>query len=159
MSMTSQQQQTISVQLHQRDDRLGLAAPMPGLEADDISVRIHGTEVTMHGTYRGSRHDQPEVLISEWTMGPYHRDITLPQAVDGELTNATYGNGVLVLSMPKLAQQAPQSAAQFQLEVTAGTRGQRIAHTGLDMHPTTAQERRHGSHQAHNGGSAEGASA
>ena len=41
------------------------------------------------------------MLVEEWRIGPYYREISLPQPVDGNLTNATYGNGVLLLSMPR----------------------------------------------------------
>ena len=102
MTLTSQQPQTVPLQVHQADGRLVLATPMPGLEAEDISVIISGNRVTLRSEYRGSRQNQPEILISEWTMGPYYREALLPQPVDGALTNATYGNGVLVLSMPML---------------------------------------------------------
>ena len=100
--MTVPSQQTVPVQLHQADDRLGLATPLPGLEPQDIAVAISGDRLTIRGAYRGSRQEQPATLVSEWTMGPYYREITLPQPVNGVLTNATYGNGVLVLSMPTL---------------------------------------------------------
>src|SRR2546421_419754 len=101
--MTDPTPQTMPVQLHQAAKRLVLAAPMPGLEPQDIVVTIHDERVIIHGAYRGSRQGQPEILVSEWTIGPYHRELRLPQPVNGVLTNATYGNGVLVLSMPTLA--------------------------------------------------------
>src|SRR5262245_17809821 len=72
---TSSQQQTIPVQVHKAADLIVLAAPMPGLEPEDISVYISGERVTIRGDYRGSRQDQPEVLISEWTIGPYYREV------------------------------------------------------------------------------------
>jgi HSP20 family protein len=81
--MTIPTAQSIPVQLHRADHLMVLAAPMPGLEPSDIAVVIEGDRVTIDGTYRGSRQDQPDVLISEWTMGPYHRDIILPQLVNG----------------------------------------------------------------------------
>ena len=140
--MTIETQQTVPIQLHQTDDRLVLAAPMPGLGPEDISVSISGDRVTIRGTYRGSRQDQPEALLSEWTMGPYYRELVLPQPVHGALTNATYGNGVLVLSMPKLAPGTQGGHMEFRLETIADTRGQRIGHTGSDIKPTTAQARR-----------------
>ena len=102
MTIASQPEQTVPVQLHQAQGLLVLAAPMPELEPQDISVSIHNDRVTIRGDYRGSRHGRPETVISEWTMGPYYRDISLPQTVSGGLTNATYGNGVLVLAMPTL---------------------------------------------------------
>ena len=135
-------QQTVPVQIHQTDDRIVLAAPMPGLEPPDISVSIHGTKVTVDGGYRGSRHDKPDILVSEWTVGPYHREVTLPQPVDGRLTNATYGNGVLVLSMPKAVQGRQGDQTQISLEVIAATRGLYVGHTGSTIQATTTGEHR-----------------
>jgi HSP20 family protein len=142
MTSASQQPQTIPVQIHQSDDRIVLAAPMPGLEPQDITVIIAADHVTVRGEYRGSRQDAPEVIVSEWTIGPYYREIVLPQPVNGPMTNATYGNGVLALSMPKLEQGAQSGYTEFQLEVVEATRGQRVGHIGSDMRPTTTQEHR-----------------
>jgi HSP20 family protein len=142
MTMASQPEQTIPVQLHRAQGRLVLAAPMPGLEPQDISVRIHHDRVTIRGEYRGSRHDQPETVISEWTMGPYHREVSLPQPVSGELTNATYGNGVLVLAMPTLEPGVQEDATEFRLEADTGTRGQRVSHTGSEIEPAIPTENR-----------------
>jgi HSP20 family protein len=141
MTTDLQQQQSVPVQMHQTPNLLVLAAPMPGLEPEDIAVTISGDRLTVWGEYRGSRHDQPEVLLSEWTIGPYYREVILPQPVNGELTNATYGNGVLVLSMPKLAPGAQGSATEFRLQALTDTRGQRVGHTGAHIEPTTTQAR------------------
>lgn len=130
-------QQNIPVQMHQADGLIVLAAPMPGMEPENISVRIHGDHVTIHGDYRGSRQHHPQVIISEWTMGPYYREVVLPEAVDGGLTNATYGNGVLVLSMPCSPGEAQGEATEFRLERITDTRGQRVGHTGSGMTPAS----------------------
>jgi HSP20 family molecular chaperone IbpA len=115
---------------------------MPGIEPEDISVSIHGNRVTIRGDYRGSRHDQPETVISEWTIGPYRRDVSLPQPVSGGLTNATYGNGVLVLAMPTLEPGMQEDAMEFRLVADTGTRGQRVGHTGLEIEPTMPTQER-----------------
>lgn len=140
MTTTSQPEQTIPVQLHQAEGLLVLAAPMPGLEPQDISVRIHNDRVTIHGKYRASRHDRPETVLSEWTMGPYHREVVLPQPVSGGLTNATYGNGVLVLAMPTLEPGTQEDVTEFQLEADTGIRGQRVGHMGAAREPTTSAQ-------------------
>jgi HSP20 family protein len=74
-------------------------------------------------------------------MGPYYRELTLPQSVSGELTNATYGNGVLVLAMPTLEPGVQEDAVAFRLEADAGTRGQRGGHIGSEIEPTIPTER------------------
>ena len=138
------QRQTVPVQMHQTADLLVLAAPMPGLEPEDITVTISSDHLTLWGEYRGSRQDQPEILLAEWTVGPYYREVILPERVDGALTNATYGNGVLVLSMPKLAPGVQESNTEFRLQALTDTRGQRVGHTGAHIEPTSTQAR----HQA-----------
>ena len=152
MTMAHSEQQTVPVQIHQADDRIVLAAPMPGLEPEDISVTIAGDRVTIRGEYRGSRLEKEDILVSEWTIGPYARQIVLPQPVDGALTNASYGNGVLVLAMPKIGPGQQASHAEFHLEVIEATRGQRVGHTGNRIQPTTTQEHRQRMEQsAHEG--------
>ena len=142
MTIVSQPDQTVPVQLHQAQGLLVLAAPMPGLEPQDISVSIHHDRVTIRGDYRGSRHDQPETILSEWTMGPYHREVSLPQPVSGGLTNATYGNGVLVLVMPTLEPGVQEDVTEFQLEADTGTRGQRVGYKGSAIEPMIPTENR-----------------
>jgi HSP20 family protein len=140
MTLTSQQPQTVPLQVHQAEDRLVLTAPMPGLEPQDIAVIISGNRVTIRGEYRGSRQNQPEILISEWTIGPYYREVVLPQPVDGALTNATYGNGILVLSMPMLNPGEQGGYTEFRLEANKGARGQRVGHKGSDIQPATPRK-------------------
>jgi hypothetical protein len=72
---------------------------------------------------------------------PYHRELILPEPVDGALANATYGNEVLVLALPKAARGQAASYAQFQLQaVGATTLGERIGHSGSTIVPTTTEE-------------------
>jgi len=75
-------------------------------------------------------------------MGPYHREVSLPQPVSVELTNATYGNGVLVLAMPTLEPGVQEDATEFRLEADTGTRGHRVGHTGSEIEPTIPTENR-----------------
>jgi HSP20 family protein len=145
MTRTAQEPQNVPVQLHQSNGLLVLTAPMPGMEPEDISVRIHGDQVAIRGDYRGSRQDQPEVLVSEWTIGPYYREFTLPQPVHGALTNVTYGNGVLVLSMPTHEPGQPGDAAEYtelRLEAVKHARGQHVGHTGAEKKRTTTEAHR-----------------
>jgi len=64
MTVTLQPPQTVPIQLYQTENRLVLAAPMPGLEPQDIAVQINGNRVVIDGVYRGSRRDQAEILVS-----------------------------------------------------------------------------------------------
>ena len=73
---------------------------------------------------------------------PYRREIDLGQPVNGELTNATYGNGVLVLSMPKTKPGESGTTVNFQLTGVEAARGERIGHRGSDIRPYSGAEHR-----------------
>ncbi len=93
------QLQAIPVKIYRTHDHLTVAAPMPGLEPEDILVEVteHG-QLILHGDMRAALKDDKEVLLDEWNVGGYHRELVLPDTVDGEHANVTYGNGVLVVA-------------------------------------------------------------
>lgn len=95
--------QQIPVKVYRTADRLMVAAPMPGLQPEDILVEVTGSgHLIMQGEVRGLLKDVKELLLDEWTVGGYYRDLGLPVgiAVDGEQGTVTYGNGVLVVALP-----------------------------------------------------------
>src|SRR5262245_49114408 len=106
---------TIPVRIYEADDRIMIAAPMPGLEPDDIDVKIAGARISIRGESRGPRQDERKLLAAEWSVGPYEREVVLPQTVDGKHSNATYDNGVLVLAMPKTDRPDDELVAEFGL--------------------------------------------
>jgi HSP20 family protein len=126
--------------MYQTAERLAVAAPMPGLEPADITVRItaEGT-LELRGKLRGPRQEEMDLLLDEWSVGPYERTLSLPCPVDGELADVTYGNGVLVVALPKAAQTRP---ATLNLEAIGLARGQRVGSHGKDFTPTTTEEHR-----------------
>jgi len=138
--------QVLPVRVYQTDDRIVLTAPMPGLEPENIVVRIDGEHLVIHGEERGPHQRDLPLSIAEWAVGPYHRDLELVEAVDGALTNATYGNGVLVLSMPKVSAGHRRETAEFRLITVARGRGERVGHMGRNAIPHSTEEhleRRH----------------
>ena len=126
--------QDIPVRLSQSDSRLLLVAPMPGIKPSDILITIEDRTVKISGQQTGPGQEEKDLIMEEWTMGPYYREVELPAAVDGELTNATFGNGVLILAMPKAREEASQSVT-FKLEAIDAARGARIGHQGADINP------------------------
>jgi HSP20 family protein len=116
-----------------------LAAPVAGLEPGDITVAIEGKRVTIQGKERGPHQHDLDLLKAEWTIGPFFREVVLPKNVDGSLANATYGNGVLVLTMPKANGREKPTRTEFTLEAIEPTRGERIGHVGHKIQNTTTR--------------------
>jgi len=129
------QPQRLAVKLYRTDDLVTVAAPMPGLGPGDVAVAVTPDRKLVIVGRLCSEPDQscgtlklPEkdVLLNEWEVGPYRRDLTLPADVDAEAATVTYGNGILVIALPVAERTRP---ARLTLE-TANThpRGARVGH-------------------------------
>lgn len=129
--------QRIPVKVYRTSDRFTVAAPMPGVEPEDIQVDVMNGSVVLHADLRATLKDEKEVLTDEWNPGPYRREVELPVAVDGELANVTYQNGVLVVVLP-VAERT--RLARLNLESVGRAHGERVASHGHPVRPTTRAE-------------------
>ena len=93
--------QHIPVKMYRTAERIMIAAPMPGMEPADIVVEVTAQgRLMLHGDLRGLLKDVKELLLDEWSVGLYHRELDLPVAVNAEHANVSYGNGVLLVVLP-----------------------------------------------------------
>src|SRR5260370_12511598 len=94
-------QQHIPVKVYRTDERLMIAAPMAGLEPENIVVEVTAEgRLILHGNLRGMLKEVKELLLDEWSVGVYHRELALPVPVNATSANVTYGNAVLTLPSP-----------------------------------------------------------
>jgi len=127
--------QEIPVKVYKTDDRLMIAAPMPGIEPENIVIEVtDGGHLVLYGELRAMLKDVKELLLDEWSVGIYHRDLELPAPVNGESANVTYGNGVVTVALPISEHIVP---ARLTLERLAPTHGERKGNAG---HPPTGVE-------------------
>ena len=131
---------SLPFRVYQTESLIMIAAPMPGLEPQDIGVSITGERVTIRGRERGPHQNERALLRADWTIGPYAAEIALPQPVNGLLTNATYGNGVLVVAMPKMPSGERGVPADITLEPVEPTRGEHVGHVSRAVRPATTAD-------------------
>lgn len=55
--------------------------------------------------------DNTKVVVQERYFGKFSRSVTLPQNVDANKIEATYENGVLHLTLPKMPEAQPKQIA------------------------------------------------
>ncbi len=128
-------QQHIPVKVYRTGERLMVAAPMAGLEPENIVVEVTADgRLVLHGDVRGMLKEVKELLLDEWSVGVYHREFALPVPVNATCANVTYGNGVLLVVLPISQQTLP---ARLALERLAPTHGGRKGNAG---HPPTCVE-------------------
>jgi HSP20 family protein len=92
-----------SVNVVNRDKDIQVKAEIPGMEKDDLSVTVTDRTLTIKGE---SRHEEEtkegEHHRREIRAGSFSRTLTLPEDVDGRKATASYKDGVLELTLPKL---------------------------------------------------------
>jgi HSP20 family protein len=114
--------QQVPVKMYRSEERLTVAAPMPGLQPEDITVEVTASGyLVLNGPLRSALKGEKELLADEWSVGPYRRNLALPVPVDGTGATVTYGNGVLVVSLPIATATRPWTIT---LERTGPARGE-----------------------------------
>lgn len=122
--------QHVPAKVYRSEDRLMVAVPMPGMEPEDIIVGLtENSDLMIRGEMRALLKDIKELLIDEWSIGMYYRELHLPNAVDGQHANVTYGNGVLVIALP-LSQNGQTIPATLSLEKIGVARGEHVGNVG-----------------------------
>ena len=120
--------QHIPVKVYRTDERLMIAAPMAGLEPENIVVEVTADgRLILHGDLRAMLKEVKELLLDEWSVGVYHRELALPVPVNAMCANVTYGNGVLMVAVPISDQTSP---ARLTLERVTPTHGERQGNAG-----------------------------
>ena len=78
---------------------------IPGMKKEDIAVSIVGEEVTINAEVKRAVELKTgeNLLRGERYYGPLTRVVTLPFAVDPAKAEATYEDGILTLTLPKMA--------------------------------------------------------
>ena len=89
--------------LHETHDAVTVRMDVPGLEPKDLHLTLQENLLTI----RGERLEEKETKVettyrTERRYGSFTRAIRLPSMVNPDKVNATFRNGVLNITMPKL---------------------------------------------------------
>jgi len=127
--------QSVPVKVYRTDMRLMVTAPMAGMEPENIVVEVtEQNQLILHGQLRGLLKEIKELLMDEWSVGSYHRELALPVPVNAVCANVSYGNGVLTLAFPISECPVP---AHLTLERVAPSHGR---HKGNAGHPPVCSQ-------------------
>lgn len=93
-----------AVELEDAGNHLVLKAQLPGIDAKNIDVQVTREAVLLAGEHRQQKESKsPGIFKSEFRYGSFRRVIPLPVAVENDKVQAEYQDGILTLSLPKVA--------------------------------------------------------
>ena len=93
----------------ENDQEVILRLDLPGLKADDVNVSVEDHTLTISGEFGDTiEREGDRYHYRERRLGNFQRSVRLPSTVDTENVEATFENGVLNITLPKLAQAQPK---------------------------------------------------
>ena len=101
----------VQVDVEETDKEVRVSAELPGINEDDIDVRVSDGMLVISGEKRADRKvDEDGYVLHERSFGRVERALPVPDGIDADAAQATFKNGVLTVTIPKTAQA--QSSAK-----------------------------------------------
>jgi HSP20 family protein len=98
-----------SIEVVDTKNDVKVLAEIPGIKKEDIQVSVDGDLLTIKGEKKQTIETKENgVLRSERVYGNFYRALTLSKTVDASNIKATYQNGVLELTLPKIEEAKPK---------------------------------------------------
>lgn len=91
-----------ALDLAETDKAIEIQMDVPGLEAKDIDIQVHGTMLTISGERKEEHETKGKTYHRvERRTGSFSRLVTLPCPVMEDAVEAHYKNGILTVKLPK----------------------------------------------------------
>ncbi|MEO5332981.1 MAG: Hsp20/alpha crystallin family protein [Magnetococcus sp. YQC-5] len=100
----------LRVDILEDEHHIVIKADVPGMEQKDISVNVDNGRLTLAGERKFDDEQNKENYHRvERAYGRFSRTFQLPNTTDIHAIQATYKNGVLVVTLPKREEAKPRS--------------------------------------------------
>jgi len=94
--------------IYETPEAVVLTIDMPGVCFDCTHINIVDDELIITGHVTHGEDQDDYVLYREYDVGHYHRHFGLPPMIDREKIEAVMADGVLTVTMPKVAEVRPR---------------------------------------------------
>lgn len=86
-----------------RENEIVVKAEVPGVDKKDIDISVGEDTVTIRGeTRHEEKEEKGDYYRCEISRGAFSRTVALPAAVDGARAKASFKDGMLELTLPKV---------------------------------------------------------
>ncbi len=93
------------VDLFETDEALVLQMAVPGLSGEDLDISVDGRNLSVRGTLPElAAEDGRRYWVQNLARGEFNRSLKLPTTVDADAIEARVAHGMLILTMPKMAE-------------------------------------------------------
>jgi len=93
----------IPVDMYETEDNLVVRASLPGVSPEDVEISITGDSLTIRGEAKAKEEVKKEGYYrQELRYGVFGRSLPLPTRVNADKAEATFENGILTITIPKV---------------------------------------------------------
>jgi HSP20 family protein len=105
----------VSADVADQGDQLVVTVDLPGYSQDDIDLRVDRKQLTISAEYETDEAEETaEYHRQERRRESVRRQIPLPEEIKAQEASASYNNGVLTVTLPKLE---PEESGGYQIDV------------------------------------------
>lgn len=100
---------TLPVDMYQTEDSVVVKSAVPRVKPDDIDITISGNTLSISGeTNEEEEVTEENYIRRERRHGSFSRSVVLPEGVDPDKAEATFDDGILTLTIPKVPEAKPE---------------------------------------------------
>jgi len=97
------------VNVYEYEDKVGIVAEIPGLNKKQLDVEVEDGVLTISGDKHSTFEDEgAKVLRRELKQSSFKRSFELGEQLDGDSIAASFKDGVLSVSIPKIEPEKPK---------------------------------------------------
>ena len=96
------------VNVYEYDDKVGIVAEIPGLDKSNVSVDVEEDVLIISGDKHGFDSDGGKCITRELKQSAFKRSFNLGEYLDGDDVSATFKDGMLSISVPKIEPEKPK---------------------------------------------------
>ena len=94
--------------IFETDQSLTVILEMPGVEKDNVDVKVENDVLTIDGWIDFSRYEGLQPVYTEYNIGNYARSFQLSSKIDQDRISAELRDGVMTLVLPKSEKAKPR---------------------------------------------------
>ena len=96
------------VNVYEHDDKISIVAEIPGLDKKNVTVDVEDGVLTISGDKHGFDTDGGKCITRELKQSSFKRSFTLGEHLSGDDVSASFKDGMLSVSIPKVTPEKPK---------------------------------------------------
>lgn len=101
----------------ENDQTYEIELAVPGMSKEDLKIGLENNRLTVSAEKKAEKEEkEKDYTRREFSFSSFSRSFSLPENVNQDAVNASYADGVLHLSVPKLAEVKAPAAREIAIK-------------------------------------------